>query len=52
MVSVVVTLIALVIFGYVKGRFTGLSPIKSAVQTMITGGIAAAVAFGLARILT
>ncbi|MDR4947120.1 VIT1/CCC1 transporter family protein [Neobacillus cucumis] len=52
MVSVIVTLIALLVFGYVKGRFTGTSPMKSAFQTMITGGLAAAVAFGLARILT
>lgn len=47
--SVVVTLIALLIFGYVKGRFTGTSPWKSAFQTMLVGGLAAAVAFGLAR---
>ncbi|MED1470485.1 VIT1/CCC1 transporter family protein [Bacillus salipaludis] len=52
MASAIVTLIALMIFGYVKGRFTGTSPIKSAVQTTITGGLAAGVAFGLARVIS
>jgi VIT1/CCC1 family predicted Fe2+/Mn2+ transporter len=51
-VSVVVTLIALIIFGYIKGRFTGTQPMKSAIQTAVVGGIAAAVAFGLARLLS
>ena len=50
--SVIVTLIGLLIFGYVKGRFTGTSPIKSAFPTMIIGGLAGAVAFGLAKFLT
>jgi VIT1/CCC1 family predicted Fe2+/Mn2+ transporter len=45
-------LIALLIFGYIKGRFTGTSPWKSAIQTMIVGGIAAAIAFVLARLLS
>lgn len=51
-VSVIVTLIALLIFGYVKGRFTGAAPWKSAIQTAVVGGLAAAVAFGLARLLS
>jgi predicted membrane protein (TIGR00267 family) len=51
-VSVVITLIALAVFGYVKGRFTGTSPWKSSFQTTIVGGLAAAVAFGLARIIS
>jgi len=48
-VSVSVTLIALLIFGYVKGRFTGAGPIRSAIQTVIIGGLAAAAAFAIAR---
>lgn len=48
-VSVVVTLIALFVFGYVKGRFTGISPLRGGTQTVLVGGLAAAVAFGLAR---
>ena len=47
--SVGVTLVALMIFGWVKGRFTGAHPVKSALQTMVIGAIAAAAAFGLAR---
>ncbi len=48
-ISVVVTLIALLIFGYIKGRFTGTHPGRSAVQTALIGGIAAAAAFLIAR---
>src|ERR1043166_8971977 len=35
-VSVVMTLIALAIFGLVKGRYTGARPLRSAMQTTIT----------------
>jgi vacuolar iron transporter family protein len=49
--SVILTLIALMVFGYIKGVFTGMSPWKNAVQTTVIGGLAAAVAFGLARLL-
>lgn len=47
--SALVTLAALLIFGFVKGRFTGVSPIKSAIQTAIIGGLAATAAFIIAR---
>ncbi len=47
--SVVVTLSALTVFGYIKGRFTGTHPFRSAFQTVVIGGIAAAAAFGIAR---
>ncbi|KAL5995551.1 Vacuolar iron transporter 1 [Asimina triloba] len=47
--SVAVTLISLLFFGYVKGRFTGTTPIKSAFQTAFIGAIASAAAFGIAR---
>ncbi len=50
-VSVAVTLVALLVFGYVKGRFTGAKPLASALQTMLVGGLAAAAAFGLARLI-
>lgn len=49
LVSVVVTLAALLVFGYVKGRFTGAGAVKSALQTMLIGGIAAGAAFAIAR---
>ena len=48
LLSTVVTLAALGLFGYIKGQFTGARPIRSALQTVITGGLAAAAAFGLA----
>ena len=47
--SVALTLLALLAFGYVKGRFTGSRPLRSAVQTVLIGGVAAAAAFGIAR---
>ncbi len=51
-VSVVVTLIALTLFGYVKSRFTGTTPIRGAIQTAIIGGLAAAAAFGIAHAIS
>ena len=47
--SAVVTLIALAIFGAVKGRFNGVPTFRAAVQTVATGSLAAAAAFGIAR---
>jgi VIT1/CCC1 family predicted Fe2+/Mn2+ transporter len=47
--SVGMTLLALLAFGWAKGRFTGARPLRSAVQTALIGGIAAAAAFGIAR---
>ena len=49
--SVVVTLLALTVFGYVKGRFTGTTPVRSAFQTVLIGGLAAAAAFVIARLI-
>ncbi len=48
-VSVGVTLVALFLFGFVKGRLTGISPWRGGVQTVVIGGLASAAAFGLAR---
>jgi VIT1/CCC1 family predicted Fe2+/Mn2+ transporter len=48
-VSVAITALALMVFGYVKGRFTGAHPIRSAIQTTVIGGIAAGAAFAIAR---
>lgn len=50
--SVVVTLTALTIFGYIKGRFTGACPFRSALQTLVIGGLAAAAAFLIARVFS
>jgi vacuolar iron transporter family protein len=49
--SVASTLVALLIFGYVKGRFTGTRPVRSALQTALIGGLAAAAAYGLAKLI-
>jgi vacuolar iron transporter family protein len=51
-ISIVVTLIALLVFGYIKGHFTGTRPIRSALQTTLIGGIAAAAAFLIARVFS
>lgn len=51
-ISVIVTLIALFLFGYIKGRFTGTKPLKSGLQTVFVGGVAAGVAFLLARLIS
>lgn len=50
--SVVMTMIALGVFGFVKGHFTGASPWRSALQTVLIGGLAAAAAFGIARAIS
>jgi VIT1/CCC1 family predicted Fe2+/Mn2+ transporter len=50
--SVVVTLIALGVFGYIKGRFTGSRALRSALQTVVIGGLAAGAAFLLAKLIS
>jgi vacuolar iron transporter family protein len=47
--SAVVTLVALAVFGYIKGRFTGSRPRRSALQTVVIGGLAAGAAFLIAK---
>jgi predicted membrane protein (TIGR00267 family) len=47
--SVVVTLLALLVFGYIKGRFTTAKPMRSAWQTVAVGGVAAGAAFLIAK---
>src|SRR5207248_764567 len=51
-VSVIATLLALLLFGYIKGRFTGAKPIRSALQTALIGGLAATAAFLIARAIS
>jgi|SRR5579871_222117 len=50
--SCAITLLALFVFGLVKGRFTGVSPLRSGTQTAFIGGLAAAAAFGIARLIS
>ncbi len=49
--SVAVTVVALLLFGYVKGKFTGAVPLRSAIQTAAIGSVAAAAAFFIARLV-
>jgi VIT1/CCC1 family predicted Fe2+/Mn2+ transporter len=49
--SGVVTLLAPLVFGYVKGRFTTPHPLRSAWQTALVGGLAAAAAFVIAKVI-
>ncbi len=49
--SIVLTLIALLVFGFVKGRFTGMRPVRSALQTALIGSVAAGAAFAIARMI-
>ena len=50
--SVIVTLLALLTFGFVKGRFTGARPLRSALQTALIGGLAASAAFLIAKAIS
>ena len=50
-ISVLVTLVALFVFGFVKGRLTGISPLRGGLQTVVIGGLASAAAFTLARLI-
>jgi len=47
--SVGFTALALVVFGGIKGHFTGINKAKSAAQTLLVGGLAAAAAYLLAH---
>jgi len=49
--SVAVTPVALFVFGYVKSGYTGVLPWRGGFQTVLVGGLAAAAAFGIARLL-
>ncbi len=49
--SVVITLLALALFGALKGRLVGTGALRSAIQTSLIGGAAAAAAYTLAHLL-
>lgn len=50
-ISVLFTLAALFVFGYIKGRVSGLNAWQSGWQTTLIGGVAAGTAFGIARLI-
>jgi hypothetical protein len=47
--SVIVTMLALFVFDFIKGKITGLNPLRGGLQTVLVGGLAAGVALMLAR---
>lgn len=51
LISVTLTLLALLIFGFIKGRYTGTRPARSALQTALIGSVAAGAAFLIARLI-
>jgi VIT1/CCC1 family predicted Fe2+/Mn2+ transporter len=50
--SAIATSIALVLFGWIKGRFTGVNQGRSAIQTLVIGALASSAAFGLAHLFS
>ena len=52
LLSIAVTLTALFVFGYAKGRITGLRSLRGGLQTILIGGLAAGAAFGIARLVS
>jgi vacuolar iron transporter family protein len=51
-ISVCVTLLALFVFGSIKGHYTGVPPARGGAQTVLVGGLAAAAAFLMARLIS
>lgn len=51
-ISASVTLVALFIFGYVKGQFTVSKPFKSGWHTLLVGGLAASAAYLIAKLVS
>lgn len=49
--SILLTGIALVVFGAVKGLMTGVNVVKASLQTLLVGGLAAAAVFYLASVV-
>jgi VIT1/CCC1 family predicted Fe2+/Mn2+ transporter len=52
LLSTLLTLLSLFLFGYLKGYFLGISAFRSALQTTLIGGLAASAAFFLARAIS
>jgi len=50
--SIALTVVALFVFGFIKGRFTGMRPLRSAMQMAFIGSVAAGAAFVIARLIS
>ena len=51
LISSIMTIISLGIFGYFKTKIVGQPPIKGALKTILIGTVAAAAAFGIAKLI-
>lgn len=49
-ISVIVTLLCLFVFGFFKSKVTGINPWLGAIRVMLIGAMAAAAAFGVAKL--
>ena len=49
-ISAVITLACLFVFGFFKSRITGVTPWAGALRVTVIGALAAAAAFGVARL--
>ena len=52
LVSIILTLIALIVLGYLRGRLVSDKPLRSMVQTVLVGAAAATAAFLLAKLVS
>lgn len=52
LISVGVTLLALLGFGFIKAKFTGADPFKSSIQTALIGSLAASAAYLIAKMIS
>ena len=52
LISAIVTLLALFIFGYFKSKVTDQPPIQGAIRTMMVGALAAGAAYFIARLIS
>jgi VIT1/CCC1 family predicted Fe2+/Mn2+ transporter len=50
--SVGSTIVALAVFGYIKGHFTGAPKIRSSLRTAAIGGLAAGAAYLIAKLIS
>ncbi|CAN5144326.1 VIT1/CCC1 transporter family protein [soil metagenome] len=49
-ISIIATLLCLFVFGYFKSKMTGVNPLTGAVKVMLIGALAAAAAYGVAKL--
>jgi VIT1/CCC1 family predicted Fe2+/Mn2+ transporter len=49
-ISVIATLLCLFVFGYFKSKMTGVNPFMGAIKVTLIGAVAAAAAFGVAKL--